>query len=191
MIHPQSTLQGSLSQFAKARHGDRKDGLRRSVSGLIHRIIGDELGAIDVARRVRNREDDEIGDFLGRAPARVAGALIGRPLRALARRLLRAEPSFSNLAFPFGKTLQRTKSDPWSTRGSRSRRSQTALARPQHPPRCLILHAHQIKPVRRGDLAAGRAVASGQRAGEITGAPFAFADMHQRADHGAHLMMQE
>ncbi len=57
--------------------------------------------------------------------------------------------------------------------------------------RLIVLHPHQIKPLRRGDLAAARAVAGGECGGEILGAPFALADMHQRADHRAHLMVQE
>ena len=39
-----------------------------------------------------------------------------------------------------------------------------------------IIHPHQIEPVRRRDLAAGGAVARGERAREIVGAPFALAD---------------
>src|SRR5580692_9695273 len=41
------------------------------------------------------------------------------------------------------------------------------------------------------DLAASRAVARGEGCGQIVGAPFAFADMDQRADHRAHLVLQE
>src|SRR5580692_49515 len=41
------------------------------------------------------------------------------------------------------------------------------------------------------DLAASRAVAGGEGGGEIVSAPFAFADMDQRADHRAHLVLQE
>ena len=45
--------------------------------------------------------------------------------------------------------------------------------------------------MRRRDLAAGGAVAGGERRGKIVGAPFALADMDERADHRAHLMVQE
>ena len=55
----------------------------------------------------------------------------------------------------------------------------------------LIIHPHQIKPVGRRDRPAGRAVAGGERGGEIVRAPFALADQHERADHRAHLMVQE
>ena len=55
----------------------------------------------------------------------------------------------------------------------------------------LILHPHQIQPVRRRDGAAGGAVAGGECGGEIVGAPAAFADPHQRAHHRAHLAVQE
>src|SRR5579863_9639174 len=54
-----------------------------------------------------------------------------------------------------------------------------------------IVHPHKIKPMWRRDLTARRAVAGGQRGCEIAGAPFAFADMNQRADNRTHLMLQE
>src|SRR5580704_7585634 len=54
-----------------------------------------------------------------------------------------------------------------------------------------IVHPHQIKPMRRRDLAAGGAVVGIERRDEVVGAPFAFADMHERADHRAHLVLQE
>ena len=44
-----------------------------------------------------------------------------------------------------------------------------------------ILHPREIEPVRRRDLAAGGAVAGDERRGKIAGAPFALADMDQRA----------
>ena len=55
----------------------------------------------------------------------------------------------------------------------------------------LIIHPHQIKPLRRRDRAAGGAVARGECCGEIVGAPAAFADPDQRAHHRAHLAVQE
>src|SRR5580698_6369761 len=55
----------------------------------------------------------------------------------------------------------------------------------------LVLHPHQIKSMRWRNLAAGGAVAGGERRAKIIGAPLALADMHKRAHHRAHLMMQE
>ncbi len=54
-----------------------------------------------------------------------------------------------------------------------------------------ILYSYQIKPLRRGDLATTSAIAGGECGGEIVDAPFALADVNQRADHRAHLMVQE
>ena len=53
----------------------------------------------------------------------------------------------------------------------------------------LVLHPHQIKPVRRRNLAAGGAVAGGECRTEIVRTPLALADVHERADHRAHLVM--
>jgi len=40
-------------------------------------------------------------------------------------------------------------------------------------------------------LTAGRAIARGKRGGKINGGPFAFPDMHERADHRADLVLQK
>ena len=45
--------------------------------------------------------------------------------------------------------------------------------------------------MRRRDLAARRPIARGKRGGKIVGAPFALADMYERAYHRAHLVLQE
>ncbi len=55
----------------------------------------------------------------------------------------------------------------------------------------LILHLHQIKPVRRGDLPASAAVARGKSGGKIVNPPLVLADMDERADHRTDLMLQE
>ena len=52
-------------------------------------------------------------------------------------------------------------------------------------------HADKVKPVRRGDLAAGGAIAGCKRRGEVIGGPGAFAHPFQRADHRTHLIVQE
>ena len=54
-----------------------------------------------------------------------------------------------------------------------------------------IVHPHQIEPVRRRDRAGGGAVARFKRRFEIGGAPLSLADELQRADHRAHLVVQE
>src|SRR5689334_15457137 len=54
-----------------------------------------------------------------------------------------------------------------------------------------VNHLDEIKPVGRRGRAAGAAVARGERLGDARGAPFAGADQLQRADHVAHLMVQE
>lgn len=46
-------------------------------SGLVHRIVGDEFRAVDIACGVRDCKHNEIGDLLGRAPARIAHAHAG------------------------------------------------------------------------------------------------------------------
>src|SRR5215831_16881655 len=74
---------------------------------LVHRIVRHEFGAVDVARRVRHREDDEIGDLLKTTPARVARTLVARPLRPLAFGLLKAELALGHFALPFGEALRR------------------------------------------------------------------------------------
>src|SRR6478609_3486616 len=77
------------------------------ASGLVHGIVGDELCAVDVTRRLRDGKDNEIGDLLGRAPARITHALIARPKRSLARRVFGTELALGKFAFPFGKALRR------------------------------------------------------------------------------------
>jgi len=48
----------------------------------------------DITRRIRGGKDDEIGDLLGPAPARITHALIARPQRSLARGVLGLELAF-------------------------------------------------------------------------------------------------
>src|SRR6266404_9391710 len=76
-------------------------------SGLVHGIVGDELCTVDVTCRIRDGKDNEVGDLLGRAPARITHALITRPKRSLARGVLRTELALGNFTFPFGKALRR------------------------------------------------------------------------------------
>ena len=40
-------------------------------------------------------------------------------------------------------------------------------------------------------MPAGGAIARGERRGKVVGGPLALADMHQRANHGAHLVLEE
>ena len=54
-----------------------------------------------------------------------------------------------------------------------------------------IIDARQIKPAGGRDLAAAGAVGGDQRRFEVGGAPAARADVDQRADHRAHLAVQE
>ena len=57
--------------------------------------------------------------------------------------------------------------------------------------RARIIHPHQIEPFRRARPARGGAVARLERRLEIVRAPLSFADQLQRADHRAHLVVQE
>ena len=45
--------------------------------------------------------------------------------------------------------------------------------------------------MRRRDLTTRGAIARGKRGSKIVGAPFAFADVKERTDHGAHLVLQK
>ena len=62
-------------------------------------------------------------------------------------------------------------------------------ANPIARPRRLIIHPDKVQAVRWRDLAARGAIARGKRRGKIIRAPFAFADMNERADHGAYLVL--
>src|ERR1700733_4376352 len=61
----------------------------------------------------------------------------------------------------------------------------------QRLPTELIIYPQEIKPMWRCDLTATRAVARRERVGKIANTPLALADMDERADHRAHLMLQE
>src|SRR5262245_37785570 len=54
-----------------------------------------------------------------------------------------------------------------------------------------IIHPREIEPVRRRDRSAGGAVALLERGGNIVGGPLALAHERERADHRAHLRVQE
>ena len=76
------------------------------------------------------------------------------------------------------------------TAGVGSGKADEDLSRRAGPVFRLVIHPHQIQPLRRGDDAAGGAAAGGQCCREIVGAPATFADPHQRAYHRAHLAVQ-
>src|SRR4029077_11021125 len=54
-----------------------------------------------------------------------------------------------------------------------------------------VVHAHEIKPLGRRNRRARRAIARSERISQTIRTPLAVADQHERADHRAHLVVQE
>ena len=110
------------------------------------------------------------GKSAGDSPLTVAGAAAA----------LRAS-SGARTAFPFDPSRE----PPLHVALTEKKGQANPIARPRR----LIIHPDKVQAVRWRDLAARGAIARGKRRGKIIRAPFAFADMNERADHGAYLVL--